>query len=244
MTWAIGDIQGCMASLDALLAAIAWDGEPLWLAGDLVNRGPRSLDVLRWARAHERDVTVVLGNHDVHLLERAAGTAAAKKRDTLDEVLGAPDRDRLLAWLAARPLVAGDDGHILVHAGVLPGWTRADLERRARAAERQLPELLGGGGDPDARTTLDACTRLRCCRPDGAMALDYDGPPDGAPPGTRPWWELALPALPPVVHGHWSAAGLRLDPRHIALDTGCVFGGPLTAVRLEDRRLVQVSAAE
>jgi bis(5'-nucleosyl)-tetraphosphatase (symmetrical) len=230
-----------MASLERLLAAIGWRREPLWLAGDLVNRGPRSLDVLSWARAHEDVVTAVLGNHDLHLLRRAAGVARRKKRDTLDEVLRAPD---LVAWLAGRPLVAGDRDAILVHAGVLPGWSRAELERRARAAERQLPDLLAGGGDADARVTLDACTRLRCCAPDGRMALDFDGPPADAPPGTRPWWELVPPGLPVVVHGHWAAAGFLLDARHIGLDSGCVYGGPLTAVRLEDRRVVQVPAAE
>jgi bis(5'-nucleosyl)-tetraphosphatase (symmetrical) len=233
-----------MTSLERLLAAIKWrPGTPLWLAGDLVNRGPRSLDVLRWARAHERDVTCVLGNHDLHLIARAAGARPAKKKDTLDDVLAAPDRDALVAWLAARPLVAGDADHILVHAGVLPGWSRADLEQRARHAELLVPELVRGRGDDAARTTLAACAQLRCCTAAGAM-VEFDGAPADAPAGARPWWELARPDLPTVVHGHWAAAGLMIDARHIALDTGCVWGRQLTAVRLEDRRVVQVSAAD
>ncbi|MGN6111379.1 MAG: metallophosphoesterase, partial [Kofleriaceae bacterium] len=115
--YAIGDIQGCMASLDRLLALIDYSpaSDQLWLVGDLVNRGPRSLDVLRWAREHESSVTCVLGNHDLHLLARAAGAGAAKKRDTLDEILAAPDCDRLIEWLRHRPLVHLDDTHLMVH---------------------------------------------------------------------------------------------------------------------------------
>src|SRR5215470_9561232 len=121
--WAIGDVQGEMDALERLLAAIRWRrGERLWLAGDLVNRGPRSLDVLRWARAAGDDVVAVLGNHDVHLLARAAGVAKAKKRDTLDDVLAAPDCAELVEWLARRPVVHEEAGKLLVHAGIAPGW--------------------------------------------------------------------------------------------------------------------------
>ena len=125
--YAIGDIQGCKASLDRLLATIAFSAEhdTLWLTGDLVNRGPRSLDVLRWAKGLGDAVTTILGNHDLHLLARVAGTAAEKKRDTLDDVLHAPDRDELVDWLRARPVAHLADGEILIHAGLHPAWSVA-----------------------------------------------------------------------------------------------------------------------
>jgi bis(5'-nucleosyl)-tetraphosphatase (symmetrical) len=251
-TWVIGDVQGCMGALEELLGAIGWKRgrDRVLLAGDLVNRGPRSLDVLRWARAQGEGVSAVLGNHDVHLLGRAAGLVAAKKRDTLDELLAAPDRDALIAWLAACPLLHEEGGHVLVHAGVAPGWTLSELRARARAAETLLggPErdrLLVRSDDWSgplgrARETLAALTRLRVARPDGRMLLDFDGPPSAAPPGAQPWWDLCDASLPTMVCGHWARAGLVLRPRLIALDTGCVWGGALTAVRLGDRRVVQV----
>src|SRR5579862_1514753 len=135
--YAIGDIQGCKASLDRLLALIAFSPsrDQLWLVGDLVNRGPRSLDVLRWAHELGPVVTCVLGNHDLHLLARAAGVEAAKKRDTLDEVLAAPDCDQLMEWLRARPLFAASGPYAFVHAGLHPAWTIDDAQARAREIE-------------------------------------------------------------------------------------------------------------
>src|SRR5215470_19405194 len=125
MLWAIGDVQGCMDPFERLLKKIDWQPgrDRLWLAGDLVNRGPRSVDVLRWARDGGDSVVAVLGNHDVHLIARAAGVAGPKKRDTLDEVLAAPDGAELVEWLARRPLVHEEEGHLLVHAGIAPGWS-------------------------------------------------------------------------------------------------------------------------
>jgi bis(5'-nucleosyl)-tetraphosphatase (symmetrical) len=244
--WAIGDVQGCMDALERLLAAIGWrPGERLWLAGDLVNRGPRSLDVLRWARVAGDDVACVLGNHDVHLLGRAAGVAKPKKRDTLDDVLGAPDAGELIDWLARRPLVHEEAGKMLVHAGIAPGWTLAEVRRRARTVEQLLagPEraefLAKEGGE--ARQSLSAFTRLRVAAPDGKMLLDFDGPPDAAPPGASPWWDLVDQSLPPIVCGHWSRAGLVMGERVWAIDTGCVWGGVLTAVRIEDGKVVRVA---
>jgi bis(5'-nucleosyl)-tetraphosphatase (symmetrical) len=245
--YAIGDIQGCMESLSALLARIGYRSgkDRLWLTGDLVNRGPRSLDVLRWARAAGDDVACVLGNHDVHLLARAAGVAKAKKRDTLDEVLAAPDLGDLVEWLARRPLVHEEAGRLLVHAGVAPGWTLAEVRRRARAVERLLagPErakvLAKEGGE--ARQSLEAFTRLRVAKPDGQMLFEFDGPPDAAPAGAAPWWDLVDASLPPIVCGHWSRAGLVMKERVWAIDTGCVWDGALTAVRIEDGKVVQVS---
>jgi bis(5'-nucleosyl)-tetraphosphatase (symmetrical) len=262
--YAIGDLQGCMATLDRLLAVIDYDRrrDRLWLVGDLVNRGPRSLDVLRWARGEGDAITAVLGNHDLHLLSRAAGVAAAKKRDTLDEVLDAPELGELVDWLRRRPLVHVEDGWILVHAGLHPRWTAA----RACALAGELEVGLQGAGWRDwlrhtqgnapawsedltgrarARSILSYLVRVRMCDADGAP-LAYDGPPDQAPADARPWYALPDPAWADhtVVFGHWAAQGLRLGPRWIATDAGCVWGNELAAVRLEDRAVFRVPAVE
>src|SRR5262245_53139529 len=140
--YAIGDIQGCMASLDRLLALIGFSPgrDDLWVVGDLVNRGPRSLDVLRWAHRLGDAVTCVIGNHDLHLLARAAGASGPKPRDTLDDVLAAPDRDRLIDWLRAQPLLVANASHALVHAGLHPRWTIDD----ARSLAGEIEALLRG----------------------------------------------------------------------------------------------------
>jgi len=263
--YAIGDIQGCMASLERLLALI--DFKPhvdhLWLVGDLVNRGPRSLDVLRWARGLGSSVTCVLGNHDIHLLARAAEASGPKKLDTLDEVLAAPDRDALIDWLRNRPLIHVDERHVLVHAGLHPRWTVADAQARAAEIERELrgpswrPFLaqLGGtpprwderlGGSDRWRAILAYLIRARTLKPDGRVEPAFDGPPSQAPPGCVPWFQFPTPAwgTHTVVFGHWAALGLDIGPRHAALDTGCVWGKSLSALRLEDRMVFQVKAVE
>lgn len=266
--WAIGDVQGCMTSLERLLARIAFDParDHVWLVGDLVNRGPRSLDVLRWAVGLGDRVTAVLGNHDLHLLGRVAGTAKAKKRDTLDEVLAARDRDALIDWLRARPLCHVEDGLLLVHAGLHPSWSASDARAIASALEvalrgptwrTELARLLPGGGpapawtpglpdDERARAALAIFTRVRMCSPTGVPDPDFDGAPDEAPPGLVPWFELAAPRWRDhrVVFGHWAALGLHLGPGHHALDSGCVWGGRLTAFDLDARRVVQVDATD
>jgi bis(5'-nucleosyl)-tetraphosphatase (symmetrical) len=263
--YAIGDIQGCMASLDRLLALIGFAAgrDELWLVGDLVNRGPRSLDVLRWAYGLGDTVTCVLGNHDFHLLARAAGAAGAKARDTLDDVLAAPDRDRLIDWLRARPLLVTDPSFALVHAGLHPRWTIPQARELAGEIEHQLrgptwrafvaqssgppprwdPKL--GGGDR-WRAILAYLVRARTLKPDGRVEPAYDGPPAGAPPGCVPWFRFADPAWSThtIVFGHWAALGLDLGPHHVALDTGCVWGKQLSAIRLDDRTVFQVKAVE
>lgn len=254
-----------MASLERLLHLIDYSAarDQLWLVGDLVNRGPRSLDVLRWARDHESSVTCVLGNHDLHLLSRAAGAAAPKKRDTLDEVLAAKDCDQLVDWLRHRPLVHADGNQLLVHAGLHPQWT-AD-EARARGAEiehalrgpawRAMLAGLGGapprwdarlGGSDRHRAILAYLVRARALRPDARVELEYDGPPSQAPPGCVPWFQYPNCAWTThtVVFGHWAALGLDIGPHHIGVDTGCVWGKSLTAVRLDDRMVFQVKAVE
>jgi bis(5'-nucleosyl)-tetraphosphatase (symmetrical) len=244
-TWAIGDIQGCMDELERLLDAIAFDpaSDRLWLVGDLVNRGPRSLDVLRWARRVEP--VCVLGNHDLHLLRRVAGVAGPKKRDTLDEVLAAPDRDELVDWLRRRPLVHVEDERVLVHAGLHPAWT----VKKARKLAREFEEGLAGDdwrGRLDGHVdTLSYLLRVRCLDEDGVPSRDFDDHPRKAPRGLRPWFEWPDPAWGDhtVIFGHWAMLGLTIGVRHIGLDSACVWGGQLTAMRLDDSFVVQVPHA-
>lgn len=253
-----------MASLERLLVAIDFqrDRDTLWLTGDLVNRGPRSLDVLHWVRAQGDAVVTILGNHDLHLLARVAGAAAEKKRDTLDAVLHAPDRDVLIDWLRTRPVAYVDDTFILIHAGLHPSWTSEAVLAYARelghelAGPRWREFMVATSGKAPAwhrdlvggerwRALLSYFVRARMLDHDAHIVADYDGPPSGAPAGTVPWF--ALPAkwtTHTAVFGHWAALGLDLGPRHLGLDTGCVWGNLLTAVRLDDRRVFQVKAVE
>ncbi|HUQ02121.1 MAG TPA: symmetrical bis(5'-nucleosyl)-tetraphosphatase [Kofleriaceae bacterium] len=264
--YAIGDVQGCMDSLERLLVAIDYQRgrDRLWLVGDLVNRGPRSLDTLRWARDQGDSVVAVLGNHDLHLLARAAGTAEAKRRDSIDDVLAAPDRDELVDWLRARPLLHVEDDLVLVHAGLHPRWTVAralalagELEAGLRGtAWKQWLTQLGGAPPPwseslegaaRVRALLSFFVRVRCCDVDDAEPVtDFDGPPEDAPEGAVPWYALPDPAWADhtVIFGHWAAHGLRMGERWIATDAGCVWGKGLTAVRLPDRAVTQVKSVE
>jgi bis(5'-nucleosyl)-tetraphosphatase (symmetrical) len=256
--YAIGDIQGCATTFERLLARIRFDagprGDRLWLVGDVVNRGPRSLDVLRRAAALGDRHVVVLGNHELHLLARAAGVTRAKKRDTLDEVLAAPDRDRLIGWLRERPLVHREGRLVLVHAGLHPSWTVDHAEALAREAEaairrsgaedvlssiaRRGPRVWDDSFSGEARVQaiVSALTLLRTCRTDGMMCLEFKGPPDEAPEGCLPWY--AAPDRRSrdarVVFGHWAMHGVDVAVDHVATDDGCVFGRSLAAVRLDD----------
>ena len=258
-TYVIGDIHGCYDTLQALWARLEFDDrrDRLWLTGDLVNRGPRSLDVLRWARERSDRLgdrmQTVLGNHDLHLLARHDGYAKARRKDTLEDVLAAPDRDQLIAWLARRPLVHRDGETLLVHAGLLPHWSPEETEDRARRVEAKLrdPErrrpLLDRdhpppSDDPSATAHADLWTLagLRTCTA-GGEPCDFKGPPAAAPAGCLPWFRVPgrRSAGVIVVFGHWAAMGLRLEPGAIGLDSGCVWGQRLTAIRLEDRAVFQ-----
>lgn len=250
-TWAIGDVHGCFRTLEALIERIDLDlgRDRLWMVGDLVNRGPSSLEVLRWARALDAEMgdrfQVVLGNHDLHLIARHLGLASARPRDTLEDVLEAADRDDLVDWLRRRPFLhfgdAGDDDFVLVHAGLLPGWSPRDATVAAGRLERQLQ-----GPDPDhllhsrSDQALAACTRMRMLDPESRLH-DYSGAPEAAPAGLSPWFEVEPRGCPghTAVTGHWAALGMRLRRDLIALDSGCVWGGSLTAVRLDDRHVAQ-----
>lgn len=263
-TYVIGDIHGCFDTLQALWRKLRFDSakDRLWLVGDLVNRGPRSLAVLRWARELDdllgERLQVVLGNHDLHLLGRYDGYAPPHRRNTLDELLEAPDVDELVAWLARRPLIVREGDLLLVHAGLLPHWTpelAADLARdlepvlRDPARRRLLLERSRGAPqDPrwaSRRAALAAFTGLRTCTADGEPCK-FKGPPEDAPPGCSPWFEVPgrRSAGLTVVFGHWAAMGRRLAPAAIGLDSGCVWGGSLSAVRLEDRVVFEQRALE
>lgn len=243
-TWAIGDVQGCGASLDALLAQLPAT-DTLWFCGDLVNRGPSSLAVLRRIRALGARAVAVLGNHDLYLLARAGGRGA-KRHDTLDPVLAAPDAAELIDWLRRRPLLHREGGHVMVHAGFDPAWTLAEAEQRARAAEARLqgPDGLDWAMPPKRaarqRATLAGLTRVRMVDAEGRLDERYKGPPHLAPAGLVPWWtQSPIPTTHRVVIGHWAALGLYQSPEVLAVDTGCVWDAALTAVCLEDGRVIR-----
>ncbi|MBI4696692.1 MAG: symmetrical bis(5'-nucleosyl)-tetraphosphatase [Gammaproteobacteria bacterium] len=268
-TYAIGDLQGCYDELQALLVACGFDErrDTLWFVGDLVNRGPASLEVLRFVRALGDRAVVVLGNHDLHLVAcTMVPNARPKARDTLDAVLEAPDRKELVDWLRTRPLAHHDAtlGFLMVHAGVVPQWS----VEQTLACAREVEAVVGGAdcrpflermyGDGPARWDdalrgvqrlrfiVNCLTRLRYCSRDGEIDLKAKGAPGSQPARLLPWYALPTRATRTVdvVFGHWST--LRLSAaeetahRVHALDTGAVWGGALTALRLEDRTTFQV----
>ena len=260
--YVVGDIQGCHAEFRQLLELIAFDPtrDRLWLVGDLVNRGPDSLAVLRTVKEFGSAAVTVLGNHDLHLLTVAAGHRRPHRHDTLGAILGAPDRDELLAWLRTRPLVVREGEWLMVHAGLLPSWTPATAMMLSREVEAVLSSAAHDDflrylyGDEPARwdealtgydrlrVIVNACTRLRFCAGDDTMELGEKRGPEHAPAGFAPWF--AHPdrksASVNVLCGHWSTLDLLLAPRVLMLDTGCLWGGTLTSLRLDDRRVFQV----
>ncbi len=260
-TYVIGDVHGCLTELDRLLLAIRFDprSDRLWFCGDLVNRGPDSLGVLRRVKDLGDRALAVLGNHDIHLLARAEGLGEPKRRDTLDAILEAPDRTDLLSWLRARPLLHREGEWLLVHAGLHPDWTpneAAALAADAREglrSERYLrlidPARVTPGiwhaslrGNERRRYALAVLTRVRTLERDGRLAT-YSGPPNTAPPGLTPWYQLPhrRPDGLTVLFGHWAALGFHRADRAICLDSGCAWGRSLTAMRLEDGEVTQVA---
>ena len=260
--YAIGDIQGCHAEFCQLLELIGFSPreDRLWIVGDVVNRGPESLAALREVKALGNAAVTVLGNHDFHLLTVAAGHTKAHRQDTLASILEASDRDELIDWLRRRPLVVVEGEWLLVHAGLLPQWTPATALMLSREVESMLASdradaFLAAlyGDEPRAwrddlegfdrlRVVVNACARLRFCTADGTMDFREKRGPETAPEGFRPWFEHEARASAgvTVVCGHWSTLELRLLPNVLMLDSGCLWGGSLTAVRLEDRRIYQV----
>ena len=248
--WVIGDIHGCWETLQRLLERIRWDGtrDRLWLIGDLVNRGPGSLAVLRWA-AREPRLDAILGNHDLHLLARAAKLVGARPGDRLEEVLASEDREDLLGWLWRRPLIQRLGGTVLVHAGLLPEWDAAAAQSLADSASRRLDALLpllarkprpkwsaDVDGDERLAAAVAIFTRLRVVRADGRPKLSFTATPESAPEGCRPWFEGSRLVAEGnrAVFGHWALMGFRRGPGAVCIDSGCVYGGRLTALRLDD----------
>jgi bis(5'-nucleosyl)-tetraphosphatase (symmetrical) len=252
--YAVGDLQGCDEELRALLGRLNFsaDRDQLWFVGDLVNRGPASLATLRQVHALRDNAAVVLGNHDLHLLALACGADRRRSSDTLDEVLAAPDREVLLEWLLTRPLAHAQGTDLMVHAGVVPQWTVAltlTLAAEVGAALRRDPRALFEhmyGNEPERwderlagaarlRFTINVLTRLRLCTADGRVELSVKGEPPPPPSPLRPWFLHAQRASRSarIIFGHWSALGLVQGHGVVGLDTGCVWGGALTALDLD-----------
>ncbi len=260
--YAIGDLQGCLEPLERMLDSLAFDParDRAWFVGDLVNRGPDSLGCLRLVKSLGPAAVTVLGNHDLHLLCVAEGIEKSRPRDTLDAVLAAPDRDELVDWLRRRPLMHVEGAFAMVHAGLLPQWPVAKARALAGEVEcvlqgpgwrRFLAHLYGNhperwddglAGDDRLRAIVNAMTRLRVCTREGAMDLAFKGEPGEHHAHRVPWFDMPgrENATHTIVCGHWSALGLRVSDRVLSLDSGCVWGNSLTAVRLGDRRLWQV----
>ena len=271
-TYAIGDLQGCAHEAQLLLDHIIEDAKGdarILFVGDLINRGPDSLTALRRMKALSEasggKVEALLGNHDLHLIAVAVGAQRASRSDTLDEILAAPDRDELIGWLRRRPLAMMAGGHLLVHAGVAPQWDAAQTMALAGEVEAVLRgdgwidflrQMYGNepnrwddslAGIDRLRCIVNALTRMRLCEPDGSLDFKHkesESGPEGS--GLIPWFDLPQrkTANVTVVFGHWSALGLILRPNLVGLDSGCVWGGKLTAVCLDDRSLLQVDCPE
>lgn len=268
-TYAIGDIQGCYYAFTALLTRLNFSPEHdrLWLVGDLVNRGNGSLEVLRWCYAHQHVVTAVLGNHDLHTLVVAEGFVQPHRSDTLDALLAAPDCADLLFWLRHQSLMHVEHGYAMVHAGLLPPWTIAQafaLATEVEAALRSdhyrdflvnmygnLPnqwhdDLLGFNR---LRVITNAMTRLRICDENGVMEFAFKGELAEIPDGLMPWFKVKTRQSKntPIIFGHWSALATQPSPvmekvNVVALDTGCLWGGQLTAFCLETKVVTQVAS--
>lgn len=272
----VGDLQGCLGSLHQLLAQVEAQSAAgtnaakprIVFLGDLVNRGPASLETLRFVRDLGDHAVVVLGNHDLHLLAVAEGIRPVHRSDTLSEILDAPDRAELLAWLRSRPLAHAEGGALFVHAGVLPQWsvTRTlDLAHEVEACLRGpdhvafLRTMYGNtparwddslAGVDRLRCVINALTRVRFVDADGTMDFSVKEGAGAAPPGFVPWFDhpgrATHPARggTPVVFGHWSTLGLLNRPDVVCLDTGCVWGGRLTAMHWPARTLTQVNCPQ
>lgn len=265
-TYAIGDVQGCFRSLTRLVNTVQFDPkrDRLWFVGDLVNRGPDSLDVLRYIRDLGPAAITVLGNHDIFLLAIASGLTHTRPTDTLAPLLEASDCRELMLWLRQQPLLYREGDFLLVHAGLLPAWTVEQAEALADEAQTAIrgeqfvatlralhpsgplqwrPDLTG---PIRLATIIKVLTRLRACSREGVMESSFSGPPDRTPDGFQPWFDVPgrRSTTATIVFGHWAAMGLRVTPNMLALDSGCVYGRQLTAVRLEDRTMFQVDCED
>lgn len=263
--YAIGDVQGCFNELQQLLTLIHFNPKEdvLWLTGDLVNRGPQSLDVLRFIKSLGNKHQVVLGNHDLHLLAINYHADKIHKNDTLTEVLQAPDREELIDWLAHRPLLVYDHHleFVMTHAGLAPHWTLAKAQLLAKEIETVLQSddryfFLNHlyGNDPNLwhddlsgmerlRCITNYFTRMRFCHSDGSLNLTYKGDIQHKPSDLIPWYEIKKRANQEIkiIFGHWAALNGEVTDDHLyPLDTGCIWGRCLTAMRLSDEKRFSV----
>lgn len=265
-TYAIGDIQGCYSAFRKMLDWVSFDpaNDRLWLAGDIVNRGPDSLAMLRFMVQAGNSAIMVLGNHDLHLLMVYAGISSYSKGDTIQTIMEAPDRDELLTWLRYQRLFYAEESYAMVHAGLLPAWTVSGAQALAQEVETALRQsdyqdtfAQLYGNDPNywsdslvgierLRVIVNAMTRMRICSTDGRMNFSHKGTLQTIPSGYMPWFDVPQRASreSTIICGHWSALGLHVTDDVIALDTGCVWNGQLSAMRLEDRRIFQVSCGK
>ncbi|RZI86369.1 MAG: symmetrical bis(5'-nucleosyl)-tetraphosphatase [Rubrivivax sp.] len=268
MNYLVGDLQGCCDPLERLLATIGFSPsrDCLYVLGDLVNRGPDSMGVLRRLRKLGDAAVCLLGNHDLHLLAVAHGVRKPHRNDTLDGILSAPDRLDWLDWIRRRRLAVWEHGWLMVHAGVVPQWDAAQTIALAGEVESMLqgPDLgdflnVMYGARPNRwqddltgadrwRCIVNVLTRLRFCAQDGTMDFESKDGAAGAPPGFMPWFEVPgrRTADTPVAFGHWSTLGLINTDKLLSLDTGCVWGGQLTAVRVDagQREVIQVDCPQ
>lgn len=267
----IGDIQGCDEALGRLLDTVGFSPsrDRAILLGDLVNRGPQSLEVLRRVMASEGVIDGLLGNHDLHLLAVAQGVRRSGRWDTLEDILRAPDRERLLDWLRRLPLARREHGILMVHAGVLPQWTADEVMALAAEVEavlcgsdyRTFFDYMYGDhpnqwderlqGEARLRVIVNALTRLRFCSANGVMEFKTKvGGPNAAPAGCMPWFDVPGRRTEHdlIAFGHWSTLGTVKRPNVIPLDTGCVWGGALSALRVgasaAERELIQVPCSQ
>ncbi len=265
-TWVIGDIHGCWQTLTKLLERIEWKPESdcLWLVGDLVNRGPSSIDVLRWAHDNRDRVTPVLGNHELHMLARSVGVAKTREEDTLDEMFSAPDRQTLLDWVRTWPLIHHFGPYVVVHGGLAPEWNiemathladavsagisgpRGDAIIEMICQRRRTGWHEGLRGDEQLASAAAVFTRMRMVGPDGTAQLSYGGPPGAAPAGWQPWFRASAARHQgyKMLFGHWAQFGFYRANDVACLDSGCVYGGRLTALCLDDGRVVQEPVAD
>jgi bis(5'-nucleosyl)-tetraphosphatase (symmetrical) len=268
-TYAIGDVQGCFKTLNKLLEHINFDpaSDSLWFAGDLVNRGPQSLETLRFVKQLGNKHHTVLGNHDLHLLARSHATHEGWKDDTLNDILQAPDKKELLDWLQHLPLIHHDAelGYTMVHAGFAKNWDLSKAQQLAKEVENVLRSDKASdyfhhmyGNQPDQwdekltgfdrlRCITNFFTRERFCFSDGRMDLKFDGTLESAPKDLLPWYQVPDRANAElnILFGHWAAlGGITNTEKVFALDTGCVWGFDLTAMRLEDQKRFKVASVE
>jgi len=264
-TYVVGDVHGCYAELNALLDKIQFNEttDTLWFVGDLVNRGPQSLETLRFIKSLGQSAVSVLGNHDIHLLAVYYGLRAASKSPTLDAVLSAPDAPDLIHWLQQQPLLFTTDKHILVHAGVYPLWDLATAQQLATEVSRHIASIDSTDamaavygetvdhwsdvvdGTQRLRFAANCFTRMRFCDAGARLDLKHNGAPGSQPTALRPWFEITNTMLSDytVLFGHWASLGFHRGSRAIGLDSGCAWGNRLSALRLSDQQLFSVPAA-